>query len=300
MGNLISSVLNIKAESMKKIFTALLLAVLLSSCGSTFFYSKISSSDDNIFQNEDGDFIVDNDSVLVAYWFNGRNTPLNINVYNKSESPLYVDWNHSFLMKSDSTVKLYKENVVAVDGEFDHLIEKRVVENGRENVEIKSLGVLPENVSYIPPKSRVTFESDVLSDFRYIQTKGGFFSENKLNTEQIKSDKGETKDVKTMDFTNQNSPLSFKTYLVLYNEPKSSFLIENEFYVSMLIKGKDLYPSMLSNNMGKRGDITYIEKETSGKQLGQGVLYTSLGAIVVLAIIAGDPNTEYSEDEYDY
>ena len=80
--------------------TILLVAVIgFVSCQSTYFFSSLKTTDRYMEKVENGDFLLENDSLWIAYCFKGENAPIRITVFNKMTKPLYVDWAQSALVK---------------------------------------------------------------------------------------------------------------------------------------------------------------------------------------------------------
>jgi len=258
---------------MKYIFIILsALLLLLPSCGSTYFFTSIKSLDYDMAQNDDGDFVSENDSVLVAYWFNGKDAPVFINVYNKTDQPLYVDWSRSSLIIGDEAMS-YQGNIGDVSDEYSY----------------------GDDVSFIPPESRTTFNAMPF---------GGLSYEN-LNKKQFRKrnipDKdGVLQSVEITDFDEQNTPLRFRSFLTMHRTPENPFSVEHSFYVSKIIKSGNLTPDNITDDLFKRGDIFYLEKENKSKYIaGDILLGTAIVGLVVVGIVWGgddDSTVEYEED----
>lgn len=270
------------------------MALFFSSCGSTYFYSKVSSLDDDIFQTDDGDFIAERDSFQVSYWFKGYNAPIFINVYNKSDKPLYVDWNKSLLLR-DSVPMLYRGTMDVVSGDSDHVLEKVKIVNGQEIITLEDLGRLPRDVSYIPPQSRVTFQSNGLSDFKYSESTNIHLKKGKTQ-----DNSGLWSDIQTSNFTNKKTPLKFQSLLTLYNESNKEISVLNNFYISSLIKTKGFSPSQLPQSMGDRGDWFYWEQKSKNNQFFEVVGGIVLVGVVVVAAAFGDYNPDDGDYDYEY
>lgn len=258
---------------MKYLFAILAVSFMLSSCGSTYFYTTISSLDYDMAQNDDGDFISENDSVLVAYWFNGENAPIFINVYNKTETPLYVDWAESSLIIGNNAMS-YDGNIINISDEYGNRYE--------------------DEISFVPPRSRVTFNTMPFVDLSYDNIPDKNFSDSKIPDKD-----GLINKVKILDFDENNTPLRFRSFLTLYKNPDNPFTAEHEFFVSKVIKSKDLTPKSITDDLFKRGDLFYTIKESKNKHvLGNVLLGTALAGLVVVGVVWGDSEAIYYEDSY--
>lgn len=84
---------------MKRLYLFLsVICIYFCSCSSPSYLSSIRSSTQGVEQSEFGEFIIENDSLQIIYNFNGLNTPIHIEIYNKLSKPLYVDWNRSAII----------------------------------------------------------------------------------------------------------------------------------------------------------------------------------------------------------
>ena len=105
---------------MKRMLLALSVVALfcMSSC-SSYYYSVLESNDTIGEKNEDKDFVIENDSVFISYCFYGENAPISITVYNKTDEPLFVDWQRSALIIDDVATSYYQEKApIQADGVF--------------------------------------------------------------------------------------------------------------------------------------------------------------------------------------
>ena len=85
---------------------------LFSSCA-TYQYMTVNSK--NIAANDRREFIMENDSIRVKYNFNGEDAPINVEVQNKLDKPLYIDWSRSALIINDKAIS-YVPSSVSISG----------------------------------------------------------------------------------------------------------------------------------------------------------------------------------------
>lgn len=253
-------------------FVILALSFLLSSCGSTYFYTSLRTHDYDMAQNEDGDFISENDSVLVAYWFNGKDAPVYINIYNKTKEPLYVDWSRSSLIIGDEAIG-YKGNIEDVLDESGY----------------------GDDISFIPPDSRSTFNAMPFLGLSYDNIDKKVFRNRKMPDKN-----GVMQGVGIVDFDEESTPLRFRSYLTLYRTPENPFVKEHNFYISKIIKSTGLTPGNVTDDLFKRGDVFYLERENKSKYVAGNILLgTAIAGLVVVGVIWGgddDSPVEYEDD----
>jgi len=278
---------------MKTIFLSICLALGLVACSPTYYYTRISTLSEEVAQNDEGDFIIENDSLLVAYWFNGQDAPIFINIYNKSNEPLFVDWSRSALIMDDVAVS-FKNNIFDIAKEPSAAIVESV--SGRDDDYIvESAYPDGDDVSFIPPQSRITFQSYLLSEMEYEQVPDKLYQKSTIPDKD-----GILSHVKLLRFGEEDTPLKFKSYLTFYREADNPFTMNHEFYVSDLIKSEALTPKNAQLEFINKGDIFYTKREHKHKKtFGNVMLGTALAGLVVVGIIWGDSDSvEYYDDDY--
>lgn len=257
---------------MKQAVLILASFIFFTSCASTYYYSQISALSEGIHQTDNGDFVRENDSLLVAYWFNGENAPIYINIYNKSNDPLFLDWNSSSLI-IDNEATSYKNNIISESNSSEIL----------ESIPFK--GEDQNGVSFIPPKARRTFKTYSLSNFTYDEKSNKFY----LNT-KILNKQGSLVEIKELNFSTRTTPLNFSSYLTLYRTDNQPFVIKDDFYISKLIKTKNLSPQNAPEDFITRGDLFFIEKESKNNGMFDVILGTTLVVGVVVLDVALSPD----------
>ena len=86
-----------------KLFPALaLVACVLVSCST--YQVNVLSSTNTTKDDKTGVFNFENDSVKITYSFYGNNAPVSIQVFNKLDKPLYIDWQRSAAIIGDNAV----------------------------------------------------------------------------------------------------------------------------------------------------------------------------------------------------
>lgn len=265
----------------------LALCFLLSSCASTFYFSTLDSNTENTIKADNGDFITANDSVLIAYCFNGEEGPVLIIVHNNGDKPLYVDWQRSSIIIKERATS-YHDNTMQISGTMKTYSQEDIFipRNSYSNSEFRGSSRLPEGVSFIPPHSRIEYQAVRLGipNFESIPNK-------EYSTATYYKKNNFPADVKVKDFTLQDTPLKFRSYLTLYTDPSRPFTFEHEFFISNLMKSKELTPSNIDKAQMDRGDFFFIEKENSGKDIGS----ILLGSVIVVGAIALDVATSNND-----
>ena len=233
---------------------------LFASCSSTYFLSTINTTSPALEKNENGDFIFENDSVRLAYSFNGRNAPIKITMLNKTDKPLYIDWASSAIIIGGKAYS-YLNDVVDVKlkqhGESYQLYTTR----GGGVYQGVSTGsiTLPRTVSFLPPGTTI--------DQVTIQLKG--VDLQRIDESQyidfLMVDKDDyTAKVKRVDFTPINTPFEFTSYITMYSDPNFPIALQQDFYMENVIKSKSFSPKNMTSELANRGDLFYVEKAHGG------------------------------------
>jgi uncharacterized protein YxeA len=79
---------------MKNAIVLIFSLLLITSCAK-YQYATLNS---DLKIDNTNQFIYENDTVRVNYWFAGENCPVQIRVFNKIKTPIYVDWKNRRLL----------------------------------------------------------------------------------------------------------------------------------------------------------------------------------------------------------
>lgn len=243
---------------MRYLYTLLALA-LLASCSNTYYYSTLSTNDEGIVRGKFGEFIFETDTVQIAYSFDGKDGPILVSVQNKLDKPMYIDWFESVIVINDVATSYRDGKPLATD---EPNVYKAKYEEERKSVKTTSSGFEynPNYVSFVPPMRKTQHCSLQLANlnFKNINKK------DYVSSTMTDADKREVK-VKSVDFTEENSPLFFESDLVLFLEDGTSYTITQSFFISKLAQTKKLPPTELSGNLLLRKDLVVTINEANNK-----------------------------------
>lgn len=257
----------------------------LTSC-SSYYYSVVSSNDSGGERNRQRDFVQETDSVRISYSFNGENAPISISIYNKLNEPLFVDWTRSALIIDEAATSYYDEKA-AIQGETEsknyHWSKRWSDSHGSFAGEI----TLPKGVSFIPPQSKVEKTPLKLANFPFDRIPNEEYRKSEFPTS-----KAGTVLMRTKEFTIEDTPLSFRSYLTLYTadkegKPDKLTTFEREFYISKLIKTGNVPPTEFREEQRLAGDFFYV-RTVKGAQAGIVVgTVAAATAVVVAGVVVG-------------
>jgi len=282
---------------MKKILYILVITLLFSSCVTTHFFSTISTSDIKLKKSESGDFIFENDTIRITYSFHGQNAPVYLNVHNKTNEPLYVDWQRSAII-TDNVATSYLKNETTITGDIQGSSYRHDNDYSSISGSFWGSASLPKYVSFIPPQSGIKHSSIGLTqaNFNYKTISDNKEIDSRMEkVTKIRKD-NTVRSAQTIDFDENESPLKFRSYLSLYmGEKMQPITIDVSFYMSNVLKSKGISPSSMANTDFNRGDLFYVEKvNTTGATIA-GVAV--LGGLIVGGVAASDNNNSESSIE---
>lgn len=209
----------------------------------TYQYATVSSSLNN--QNSET-FFAENDTAKIAYEFSGEHGPVKISIYNKLQTPLYVDWSHSALIVNNNR-ESYVNKSSSIHAELNGT-ETRWMNSTTQNGTIQGTITSHEASGFIPPQawareSQLTLKSDF---FQFpAQTTG----------KEMKRVNGVI--VKSLSYSREESPFSFRSYITLSTRAdlSSPIHVDHEFWVSEITQTQ-----LAPKNFPPRANRFYIKK----------------------------------------
>jgi hypothetical protein len=269
---------------MVKILPIAVMALLLFSSCSTYQYTTVSSS--NLDMNDLQEFEFVNDTVRIVYNFNGQNAPVNITVENKLRVPIFIDWHNSSLILNGRSVS-YAPLQINIEGTTYGSSYSSVgngYSSGTNN--LNAVASLPPSVDFVPPYSYFTRNSIGIT--------------NKFNDDvpatayqkvQYAVTEGYSIPVKAAVFTESSSPLRFRSYISLSigNRDALPVAYEHSFFVSQLIRCNQ-GPGTIWANGVHRGNQFFVMKTSSGGAAVGTVVGGLLGGILIVGAAANAAN----------
>ena len=274
---------------MKQITCFVIILLTITSCSSTYFFSTLNTSNEFVAKIDNGDFLLETDSLWIAYCFKGESAPIQITVFNKLTVPLYVDWQRSALVLK-GTAYSYAKDKLNFSGSTEVFVDNNNLSSDKTysfadgsfagNIES------PPNISFIPPKTMISY-IPLRLNMNFEKLDKTLYKDAYLGDKRNNAIK-----VKRIDYSESDSPLQFESYLTIYTQPEHPMVFQQAFYMSNLIKTQSIKPTNLPGNMAERGDFFFIEKPANNT-FWEILLGTTLvvGAVAVEAAV--DANTRY-------
>jgi len=218
----------------------------------TFQYVTVSST--GVAKNDHNEFVVENDSLRLIYNFSGQNGPIKISIYNKLDVPVYIDWQRSAVIVNDKTMP-YVPGEVKIEGTYSGSSYNYRPVNGYRSTSgsIQATAYLPPTVDFIPPRAIINKTTiNITSGYN------AYIPDAEFKKIKYPIVDGFTANVKKAAFTEETSPLHFRSF-ISYSVGESSarlYTFEHSFFVSEVLSSASS-PEMLFMNVGSRGDQYY-------------------------------------------
>ena len=271
---------------MKKLFLLLFIPLALSGC-STYYFTTVKPYNAPNQINKDGSYTsVSENKIEVTYSFRNRNGNIVFDINNQSDDPLFVDWNRSSLIIEHHAANIKKnqsplpQNIPFTIYQFGDVNAPVVTDNRTGRV------VLPQDDLFIPPYTKASYSPMSLSRVM----------NEKIVPDSLYSKKmiGEST-VKYIDFSEENTPLMFRSYLTIVNDRnETQTIFEDYFYVAGIIRSGSAN-ILFMNDVRNRGDIFFFEVENkTATTIGWVVAGVAVvGGMVLLAPYASEESTTF-------
>jgi hypothetical protein len=251
---------------------------LFSSC-TTYQYMTVNSN--NIQQNDKKEFLLENDSFSLKYNFNGVYGPVNLEVKNKLDKPVYIDWKRSALIINDRAFS-YAPGSLTVSGSTSTSITAPLTGNHNLNdistsTSVQSTVQFPGDREFIPPTAQVNRMP--------LHVTGGFLdvaAGTEYQRVKVPMATGYMATLNIASFSETNSPLRFASYLTLYVEGDldKPVVFKHDFYISEILN-TGRAPSNFRGITHNEGNFCYVRKSTgAGTAIG---VIALVGVAVVVA-----------------
>lgn len=264
---------------MKKLLIFSTLIIYLSSCRS-YQLNTVSSSDTHIDEIT-GIHTVENDSLIMSYSFSSEKDLLKIEIYNKLNEPLFVNWAQSALI-FDEKAHGFVSNDITLDAttsnsqDFYSSLNNYNSTSGTISGNIK---VSPKE-GFIPPKSKISRKTSILNTIPIPKLDNSLYKPATFtNSEDTAPVKG-----KEAFFTEKDSPFKFKIYITLFtlkdNIPHL-FAFQQNFFISYVAKFNANPKNLLEFEPHLANAIIRTKTTTYGKVMTGVAVVGALGVVGV-------------------
>jgi hypothetical protein len=262
---------------MKNLILLLLIATAMSSCKS-YMISTVSS--DNASKDESsGALYIENDSVKITYAFTGENSQLAVEVFNKLNEPVYVNWGQSAVVL-DNKAYSFVGDKLTFDGNTNTTTP---IYNSSGSIDTYGNFAgsvnLSKDAGFLPPKSLTTRSIFALNNINTFKLVDASFVKKPMNF----SNGSGVIYVKEANYDAAASPIQFRCFITLHTikdgTPKP-FSYEQSFWVSKIVKSPS-NPSEIATYQYLPGNVIINSKTTGfGTAITGIALVGATGALI--------------------
>lgn len=136
-----------------KVFVSLITGLMLISGCSRFQYASVNSY---LPKNDSGEYVFENDTVLIKYSFAGENLSLYVNIYNKLRQPVYLDPERSLIILNDEQINgsFYTDDQVSFIAPLSNAgitsipLRDKLFEINKQDSTLQKTRVVNEGINY--------------------------------------------------------------------------------------------------------------------------------------------------------
>ncbi|MBX2968832.1 MAG: hypothetical protein KF803_05650 [Cyclobacteriaceae bacterium] len=240
---------------MRLAFVSLTILVILAGCTKHQFISIQTSA---LPEDRYGAFFHENDSLKITYKFWGHGGSVQVEILNKLEKPVFIDWSNSAIISNGRSLSMWK-NQSRLDADSDGFQIRWSETFSSTSSQISGVISGDSRVSMAPPQSVV-----VAPKFSLRNT---FFPlPDPLPVNRVKeTNEGQPIRGFKYNFDRTTTPLSFRIYLaVRFTESGDPVYFDTEFWVQEILQTQ-LKPEEYYK---KRQKQFYITEMTDGGKAG--------------------------------
>lgn len=267
---------------MKYLIPLIACAFFFTSCRS---YQCITVKNNKVEPTAGGDFIFENDSVLISYNFKGENFPVNIRFMNKMDKAVMIDWRNSSLIINERPYPL--KPLSAVTTGTAETRASTFAATPTYNTAFRAETLLPEGTEMVPPKTFITHRFPSVAN-KFLELPAGH--QTGFVPVRFTGVNGGTYKGEEASFTEESTPLAFRCFLtgfVVADSGMRPVMYDHAFYISSLMQTKRDPVMKMDWNQA------YVRKGTS---VGEVVLGTVVGTVLVVYAI-GKANADEKNAE---
>jgi len=266
----------------------ILLTLILTSCGSTYYYSTLNTTSEYVKKVENGDFLLETDSLWIAHCFKGENAPMQITIFNKLDVPLLIDWGYSGIVINKEPYTYDAEYAFLYEDSIQASVDdKNPFENKYDNHFNLNDSKYSGQITILPPSTMVSNNTLHLNpNLKDV--------DKKLYKEASMGDKDHNvKRIQRAYFEEEDSPLKFTSHLTIYS-PDSLMTFKQDFYLSNTIKTKGITPKNIEKSLTDKGDLFYIKQPASTDALTMFGL-AGLAGVIVIAVLSNSGSDGFGD-----
>ena len=224
-------------------------------------------------------YVIENDSLEILYRFKGTHGPVTVELRNKSQNPVYIDWTRSALIYDGKTIPYMRGTTGSITAKSTSTNLKLSKSWSVADHAIDGVVEMDPTVEFVAPQSVIR---RTLMTLRSKMT-------TVPRTDKIKiQGKIMAIRVRKNTFSKEDSPLKFRSFLTLYNynSPAAPSQFDNEFWVGSIYEARQPLDDILENDI----NTFNVSKFTgTGTMIGAAV---AAGVVTILVVSADDDSPE--------
>jgi hypothetical protein len=170
----------------------------------------------------------ENDTLRLTWRLEGKGGAITLNIYNKTDQPLYVNWKKSAYIRNEQATALFNNNLTIQGNSaaIAYRTGRATLSEGRYAASVS----LPEGTDFIPPASSLSRQLPNLERTGLLAT---YFSDSLPEKKSIASDGLNHSRYRAANFSEDQSPVRFKSYLTfsIGNNNPQEFAETCSFYI---------------------------------------------------------------------
>lgn len=199
--------------------------LLLSAC-STYQYMTVDST--QLKRDDHSQLIFENDTLRLTWRLEGKGGATTLNIYNKTDQPLYVNWKKSAYIRNEQATTLFDNNLTIQGNSaaIAYRTGRTTLSEGRYAASVS----LPEGMDFIPPASSFSRQLPNLQRTGLLET---YLSDSLPEKKSIAPDGLNHSRYRQAYFSEDQSPVRFKSYLTfsIGNNNPQEFAETCSFYI---------------------------------------------------------------------
>ena len=213
---------------MHRLILPVAFVLLLSAC-STYQYMTVDSP--QLKKNDHSQLTFENDTLRITWRLEGKGGAVTVNIYNKTDQPLYVNWKKSAYIRNEQATALFNNNLTIQGNSaaIAYRTGRTTLSEGRYAASVS----LPEGMDFIPPASSFSRQLPDLQRTGLLET---YLSDSLPEKKLISPDGLNHSRYRQVSFGEDQSPVRFKSYLTfsIGNNNPQEFAETCSFYISMI------------------------------------------------------------------
>ena len=248
---------------------------MLSSCAPSRS-QLITLNSNNLKSTSQQSFAYDTDTLRLSYQFFSERGTVHFTIENKLSKPLYIDWQRSSFIIGQKKLDYWHDVAsVNLNGSAYTSTYSRYLRNSSSSYSSISLNgkIQKDNfVDYIPPATKLDKSQFVVLPGDYLNLPGPF------SVKQVPSTNSSTTkpvEIQEYQYTDINSPLSFRNYLTLSTDKefKNEFVIDSKFWASTV--------QVMSHKQLTGGDVYEFDLKDSNSSVLKSLPYYRSNAFFI-------------------